>query len=339
MEKVIILIPAYEPDDKLIELLKTIKNKTNNIDIIVVNDGSNSNYDEIFSLSKKYSNVLSYKENKGKGYALKYGLSYIKRHYEDNYYIVTMDCDGQHKIDDAIKLAKYLKLNKDTLVLGKRLRSYKTPFRSRLGNSITKTIFYVTTGLDIYDTQTGLRAFSSKLIDYMLKVEGERYEYEMNVLLNLKKNNIKVKELEIETIYIDNNSGSHFNTIKDSFKIYKEIIKFSISSILSFIIDYLLYIIFFLLSSNIIISNIISRFISASINYNINKKIVFKNNNSNSLLKYIFLATIILLLNTIFLNILTMFLDVFVAKLVTELVLFILSFSIQKVFIFKGGKV
>ncbi len=237
MDKTIILIPAYEPDNKLIKLLRSIKDKNNEADIIVVNDGSNSKYDEIFNLSKRYATVLAYEENHGKGYALKYGLTYIKIHYKDNYFIVTMDCDLQHTIEDAMKLVNYLKANKNTLVLGKRIRSGKTPLRSRLGNSITKFIFYITTGLNIYDTQTGLRVFSSELIDYMLEIEGDRYEYEMNVLLNLRKNNIKVKEIEIETIYIDNNSGSHFNTIKDSFKIYKEILKFSLSSLISFLID------------------------------------------------------------------------------------------------------
>ena len=95
------------------------------------------------------------------------------------------------------------------------------------GNRITRYVFKKKTGLSIYDTQSGLRAFSNKLIDYMLGIDGNRYEYEMNVLLNLNKNNIKFHEIDIKTIYIGNNSSSHFKSFKDSYKIYKEIIKYS----------------------------------------------------------------------------------------------------------------
>ena len=214
----IILIPTYEPDNKLIELLKTIKE----YNIIVVNDGSSNEYDSIFEEAKKYANVLSYDNNHGKGYALKYGLKYIKYNYK-NYIVTTMDGDGQHTISDANKLIDYISEHKEELALGKREWDKNTPLRSRIGNTLTRFIFNKLTKLEIYDTQTGLRSFSNELIDYMLSINGERYEYEMNVLLNLKNNNIKYKEINIQTIYIDDNKGSHYSTIKDSFRIYKTI--------------------------------------------------------------------------------------------------------------------
>ena len=132
--KYIILIPAYEPDEKLINLLKTIDK---NYAIIVVNDGSDNNYKSIFDEAKKYAHVISYKENKGKGYALKEGLKYIKDNYND-YIVATMDCDGQHKITDAIKLCDYVCNHKDTIALGKREWDKTTPLKSRIGNTITR---------------------------------------------------------------------------------------------------------------------------------------------------------------------------------------------------------
>ena len=222
--KKIILIPSYEPDEKLLELLQKINKK--DFEIIIVNDGSSKKYDNIFKLVPSYIKLLSYKENQGKGYALKTGLKYIKDNYKDNYIIITMDSDGQHKIEDAIKLANYIEKNPNNLVLGKRLRNNKTPLRSRIGNSIIKLIYKSLTNLNIYDTQTGLRAFSNKLIDYYITIPGNRFEYEMNVLLYSKEKNIPIHEIKIETIYIDNNSHSHFKTFKDSYRIFKEIIKF-----------------------------------------------------------------------------------------------------------------
>ena len=216
----IILIPSYEPDNKLIELLKTIKEYT----VIVVNDGSSNKYDSIFDEAKKYSNVIGYKDNHGKGYALKYGFKYIKYNYK-NYIVCTMDSDMQHTIKDASRLIDYVSEHKSTLVLGKRNWNNKTPLRSRIGNSLTRFIFKKLTKMNIYDTQTGLRAFSNELMDYMLSIEGDRFEYVMNMLLNLKNSNINYKEISIETIYIDNNKGSHYSTFKDSFIIYDTIKK------------------------------------------------------------------------------------------------------------------
>ena len=331
-KKLIVLIPSYEPDENLTKLIKNL-NK-NKITSIVVDDGSGKDYKEIFdNLDTK---VISYEINQGKGHALKEGYKYIKDNYKE-YVVVTMDSDGQHRIEDALNLYNYILKNDDTLVLGKRPRGEKTPLRSKVGNAITRFVFHLVSGQDVYDTQTGLRAFSNKLIDYMLEVKGERFEYEMNVLLYAKNNKIPIKELEIETIYIDNNSKSHFNAFKDSFKVYKEIIKFSLSGIISFLIDYILFIVFKVVLNNITIANIIARAISSTINYIINKNIVFKSNKNiaKSLLEYYGLVIFILLINTLLLNLLSIIINPILAKLIVEIVLFIISWLVQKKLIFK----
>ena len=331
-KKLIVLIPSYEPDENLTKLIKNL-NK-NKITSIVVDDGSGKDYKEIFdNLDTK---VISYEINQGKGHALKEGYKYIKDNYKE-YVVVTMDSDGQHRIEDALNLYNYILENDDTLVLGKRPRGEKTPLRSKIGNAITRFVFHLVSGQDVYDTQTGLRAFSNKLIDYMLEVKGERFEYEMNVLLYAKNNKIPIKELEIETIYIDNNSKSHFNAFKDSFKVYKEIIKFSLSDIISFLIDLILFIVFKVVLNNITIANVIARAISSTINYIINKNIVFKSNKNiaKSLLEYYGLVIFILLINTLLLNLLSIIINPILAKLIIEIVLFIISWLVQKKLIFK----
>lgn len=330
------LIPAYEPDDKLIQLAKELKNRE--FYCIIIDDGSGTKYSNIFKECKKNAHIISYNENKGKGYALKTGLEYIKREFS-NYVVITIDSDGQHRVEDAGKLAVFAMNNKDTLVLGMRKRDRKVPFRSKLGNGITRFIYKISTGLDIYDTQTGLRAFSEELIDEMLKIEGEKYEYEMNVLLKFARNKIKIKEIEIQTIYIENNKGSHFNVVKDSLKIYKEIIKFSLSSITSFIIDYGLYGLFTIIFNNVILANISARIISSNYNFFINKLVVFKSDKGTlkSYIQYFLLVIIMLTLNTLVLNALVDFCNInkYVAKIITELTLFIINLVVQKKLIFK----
>lgn len=335
MEKVV-LIPAYEPDEKLIKLVNELKE--NKYQIVVVNDGSGKEYNKIFDQIKKDSKVIEYDQNQGKGHALKTGLKYIQETYS-NAIIVTMDADGQHTVKDANKLCEYVKSNPKQIALGSRFRSNKTPLRSKIGNTITMIVFKLMTGSKIYDTQTGLRAFSSSLLPYLLSIEGNRYEYEMNVLLNLNRNKIKSKEIPIEVIYIDNNKASHFKTIRDSYLIYKEIIKFSGSSIISFIIDYLLYSVSFILTKKLIFSNVLARTISGTVNYTINKKIVFKSKKNvvQSAIYYIFLALVILILNTLILKLLVTFVGInaFIAKIITEIILFTLSYLVQKRYIFR----
>ena len=194
--KRIIVIPAYEPSDKLLEVINSIDKS---YDIIVVNDGSGEYYNNIFNSIPKYVKVLGYDNNMGKGHALKYAFQYIRANY-DNYIVITMDADGQHSIKDAIRLGDY----------------------------------GITTGIHVYDTQTGLRAFTNRLMDRMLSVSGDRFEYEMNVLLECARNNINIHEIEIETIYIDNNRSSHFNGVRDSYLIYKDIFKYLFTYLLTY---------------------------------------------------------------------------------------------------------
>lgn len=220
----IALIPAYEPDEHLIELLKRLA--VIDIDVIVVDDGSGPLYKDIFNEASKYATkVISSRDvNKGKGYTLKEGFKYIVDNYNE-YAVVTMDSDGQHKEDDAMNLLDYVISNKESFVLGKRLRGDNVPLRSKIGNSITQFVFRKLTGKNIYDTQTGLRAFTNKLMDFMINIDGDRFEYEMNVLVDSIKNNIDIHEIVIETIYIEKNKHSHFHTFKDSYKVYKALFK------------------------------------------------------------------------------------------------------------------
>jgi glycosyltransferase involved in cell wall biosynthesis len=330
----IALIPSYEPDEKLEGIVKELVEEK--FKVVVVNDGSSKDYEKYFDSIRKICHVIEYDVNQGKGHALKTGFEYIKETYKD-YIVITMDSDGQHTVKDAKRLCEYTEQHPKELVIGKRIRSGKTPLRSKIGNGITKVVYYLTTGVNVYDTQTGLRCFTKELMDFSLGVKGERFEYEMNVLLEAPLEGITITEMEIETIYYNNNSGSHFKAFRDSFRIYKEILKFSLSSIISFIIDYIIYTIVLLLTASINVSNIVARIISATCNYTINKKFVFNSNRkvSSTLLEYALLAIFILIVNTLLLNILCIIgINAFIAKVLVEILLFTISWLIQKKKIF-----
>jgi len=341
MSNIVVLIPAYEPSAILITIARKFSEAL--LKVVIINDGSKSSYDPVFDEASKYAVVLRHNINMGKGCALKTGLRYIKENYHDCT-ILTADADGQHTFDDSLSVALSSLQHPDGVTIGSRGFDKNVPLRSRFGNSATRLVYKLFTGITLKDTQTGLRAFGSDMIDFMLNVAGERYEYEMNVLLELSRNKIPIYEKTIETIYYDNNAQSHFNTLKDSAKIYGNIMKFAASSFIGFLVDYSLYSLLIVLTSafgalSVPFSNIAARIVSAGVNFSINKHVVFKSNSSTlkTGLQYFMLASCILFFNTLLLSFLVESAGVnkFAAKIVTEITFFTFSWIVQRHVIFK----
>ena len=221
-KNIVILIPAYNPTKDLISLTdELIKNK---FTVVVVNDGSNNQTKKTFKKLNKNVILLKHKENMGKGQALKTGFKYILENIKCQG-VITADADGQHLFCDIVNIANYMEIDLSSVVLGIRLQNKEMLLKSRLGNSITRMVFKVATGKKVYDTQTGLRGIPFKYLQDFINIEGQRYEYEINMLLYCARNNIAFKEIKIHTVYIDNNKASSFNAVRDSFKIYKCILK------------------------------------------------------------------------------------------------------------------
>jgi len=354
----IALIPAYEPERKLIGLTADLKEK--GFDIVVVDDGSGPEYKDIFGELEQQATVLTHSQNRGKGAALKTGLRYINKYmaYTESMktaagtasvsgrdaVIVTVDADGQHLPDDVLRVAEISANRRDALVLGSRALGRDIPARSRFGNTVTRHVYSAATGVRVHDTQTGLRAFHRSLIPRLLEIEGDRYEYEINMLMKLAAEGVPVIEERIETVYENNNSGSHFRTVRDSFRVYKEILKFSASSLASFAVDYCMYALLLAatgaagIANGLILSNIGARLVSGTVNYTLNKRLVFRSRTgfAKSAAQYAMLAAFILAGNTIVLSTLvgTLGINSLAAKLITEAVFFAISWTVQKYVIF-----
>ena len=335
----VVLIPAYQPGEPLLPLLKAFAGA--GCRIVLVDDGSGSTFREIFKNVPEGTRVLTHEKNLGKGEALKTGLAYIRDHFEKDTVIVTADADGQHRVEDAMKICRAAAACPGALVLGSRTFEGSVPLRSRLGNAMTRIAFRLSAGLRVRDTQTGLRAFHINLLPRMLEIEGSRYEYEMNVLLSFARAGVPILEEEIPTIYIDGNASSHFDTVRDSFRVFREILRFSASSLTGFAVDYLLYSLLLLLTGSLPLSNVGARMVSASVNYSLNRNFVFRHREgfARSAFSYFLLAAVILFFNTLVLEFLVTHLGAgrMAAKLITELFFFIISWSVQRTFIFKKG--
>lgn len=342
-KQIAIIIPAFDPDERLLLLLEELTISLHNIELIVVNDGSKEETRGIFQKAEDYGVVLSHSKNYGKGRAIKTALTYIQLHESEDTIIVVADADGQHAVGDIYKVAEAAGED-NTLVLGSRTFVGDVPARSQFGNTLTRGIFRLATKVSLNDTQTGLRAFPYSMIPYLKSIEGERYEYEMNVLLQCARDGVSLKEVPIETIYLEENQSSHFRVIKDSYRIYKEIIRFSCSSLLSFLIDYGMFtlwnFVFGALGMHqvVVLSNLGARCISSVCNYTMNKKYVFKDKESihSSAVKYFSLVVAILGMNTLLLMILvhTILPNPYVAKIIVEIIMFVVSYYVQKHFVF-----
>ena len=215
-----ILIPAYRPDHLLIELLINLKKE--NFDVVVVNDGSGEQYDEVFKEAEKYATVLKQNINRGKGAALRFGFSYVNLHPNNHNYVITCDADGQHAIKDIIKINDKLH-ETNNVVLGSRKFDKSVPKRSRNGNFMSRLCRTLITKEYVQDDQCGLRGFPIKDVFNIITLPGDHYEYEMNVICNLQIKRLKFEEVPIETIYLDGNKSSHFKPSLDTFRIQRSI--------------------------------------------------------------------------------------------------------------------
>lgn len=350
-----VIIPAYEPDEKLIILLRALLREGIR-HVVVVDDGSGVQYEPLFIQAETVENctVLHHAVNLGKGRALKTAFNYCLWEYGDAAGCVTADSDGQHTPADILSCMRRLWEEPETLILGCRdFDAPEVPARSAFGNKCTRKVFSYLLGVSVSDTQTGLRAIPISFMRELMRVKGERFEYETNMLIETKNLNVPILEVPVETVYIEENKTSHFNPIKDSVRIYLVFGKFLFSSLSSSVLDLLLFHLFCGMLHPlgeavygvpyIVAATVFARVISAIYNFLINYKVVFRSEAKLAVTagKYCLLAVCQMLCSAFIVNALhglTGGTEVLV-KMPVDILLFFLSFVIQREFVYRrGGK-
>ena len=304
-EKTVVIIPAYEPSASFVDYARELLAKGFK-ELLVINDGSNATFSPIFDEIRTLENctVSEYPQNHGKGYALKHAFKIAKEKYSDDVFFITADCDGQHLPHDVERIAEEVALSPNDLVMGSR--DFSLPFvpnRSRSGNVFTRRMYHFLYGLSLSDTQTGLRGFSYRLLDELLAIKGDRFEYEMNMLVVLHKNGRVIREIPIETVYNeemqDGAKVSHYRPFRDSIRILSILFKnlgwYFFSSIVSVVLE---LIAFYLLTRLVFTTDIQSaalvmflptvgaRVLSSIFNFTFNFKVVFRGKKKRSIFKY-----------------------------------------------------
>lgn len=372
MKKNCVIIPAFEPDKRLCQYIERIREKIS-VSVVVVDDGSGPKYRPVFDCigGMEECVVLRHDVNRGKGRALKTAFAYVLRRDEEIRRVVCADCDGQHAAEDVSRIFRAAEEMPGALHLGGRDFSQEdVPFRSRFGNRITSCLFWLVCGKWIDDTQTGLRAFDKCLLPEMLSIPGERFEYETQMLLACVRDKIPIRVQRIQTIYTDGNEGSHFRPVKDSICVlrilFSEVIRFGMSSVFCAALDLFLFWLFLTVGwqfqgqpaqmagggtvlpglGQITAATALARLISAGTNYMLNRKYVFRRKGrgqtkGRSILRYLALCAglaaasslSVFLVNRIFLA------DAALCKVLSDTVLFFVSYKIQKSWVFaEAGK-
>ncbi|MFF8186189.1 glycosyltransferase [Microbacterium sp. NPDC016588] len=337
-----VLIPAFEPGPALPALVADLRRADPDLDVLVVDDGSGPGFAEVFAGAREAgARVVTHEANRGKGAALKTGLADIAVHSPDAD-VVTADADGQHTPSDVLRVADALREDagrgRSALVLGVRDFGGDVPLRSRVGNAVARSLFRVATGRRVTDTQTGLRGIPADRIPWALGIPGEGFEYEQRVLLRLAPDGVAVREVPIATVYLARNASSHFRPVRDSLRVLMPVLLFASSSLAAFVVDTIALFVLDLVTGWLVPSIIAARILSATVNFVVNRRVVFRARDqavTGQAVRYGVLALALLASNIAWMSFLTENgLALLPAKVVTEGVLFVLSYGVQRALVF-----
>jgi glycosyltransferase involved in cell wall biosynthesis len=338
---VIVLIPAYEPDQRLVTLVGSLRDAVPDARVVAVDDGSGPAYRPVFDAAENLGcTVLRHPVNKGKGFALKSGFRYIaSTHRGDD--VVCADADGQHTVGDILRVAERVR-RAGHLVLGARRFTGTVPLRSRFGNAVTRVLFSAATGRHVRDTQTGLRAYPGSMLGWLQRVPGDRFEYEMNVLLEAAQAKQAVTETDIATIYLEQNKSSHFRPLVDSLRVYRPLLRFSASSLLAFAVDTVGLLALYAMTGALLPSVLGARALSSTVNFLVNRRFVFDGGAKPlrpAAAQYWMLVVSLLAANFLLIDGLTAAgVPLLPAKLGTEATLFAVSYLVQRRLVFAARK-
>lgn len=289
LSRISVVLPSLDPDEKLTAVIDGLL-EYGFSDIILVNDGSRPECLHFFTDAAQAHpevHLLNHEVNRGKGAALKTAFAWFLENRPDALGVVTVDGDNQHHPADTRSCCEHM-LSSGRVTLGCRDFSLpQVPPRSRMGNRITSMVFRLFCGIRLSDTQTGLRAIPRDALPLLSQVAGERYEYETNMLLAMKTNGLAFDEVKIRTVYIEENKGSHFHPVRDSWRIYKLILAhffhYALSSLTSSAIDLALFSLLERLLSGALgglaltaAATVIARVVSSLCNFFLNKRVVFR---------------------------------------------------------------
>lgn len=333
----VVLIPAYKPDERLAELVTRLLGARRDCAVLVVDDGSGQQYAPFFAAARAHgAQVVSYPVNQGKGQALRTGLAHAAATWPEAD-VVCADADGQHTPSDIEAVAARVR-ETGHITLGVRRFTGPVPLRSRIGNDVTALLFRGATGWRLGDTQTGLRGYPAGHLSWLQSVPGDRYEYELSTLLRAHELGLAVEQVEIATVYEPGNTSSHFRPLQDSARIYAPLLRFIGASLASFGIDWLGVMVIFAMTGNLLAAVVGARLISGTANFFMNRRVfrARRGTVTRTALRYVALALSLLAASYLMLKALTVIgIPLGIAKILGDGAIYAASYVAQRRLVFK----
>jgi glycosyltransferase involved in cell wall biosynthesis len=340
----VLIVPAYKPTPALALLLREMS-LFSFLAIVVVDDGCGADYEPVFDAVRAIPgvHVIRHAVNLGKGSALRTGLNYSAAMFPEAVGFVTADADGQHLPQDVFRVAERLETESNVLVLGSRQFSTDIPWRSWFGNQVTRKTLHWFAGWGLRDTQTGLRGIPRSLALHLLRIPARGYEFELEMLTLARQLGYAAIEVDIETVYLDaDNTCSHFHPVRDSFKIYRTMLRFCYHSAMAMGIEVLIFDCCLHLAFPLWLAQIVGKVFGPLGLYSALLEFVFHSIQPNAHVRSRFLTLIIfsgLVSYGIMLVLMSNFphCHTFFHKALSELILFPLVFMIQRDWVFKSA--
>lgn len=346
----VMVIPTINPDERLVSLADDL-NDIGFSQLIVVDDGSAGDARPVFeALKARGAHVFHHVVNLGKGQAIKTALLHVRKIFPDATHFVTMDDDGQHLPDDVAAVCQVAAEHPERIVLGMRdFHSADVPLKSRVGNAFSSAYFKMDTGMTCPDTQTGLRCVPLSLLGLALSTPGSRYDYEMNFLTDAVKHDVPVAMVPIATVYENGNAASHFCAVRDSLLIYRQLVRFSASSLGCACVDLGIFaLLTTLLNLDVAllvgVATVLARLASGALNFTLNRRWSFAESGSRrgrmdvQALRYALLFAFQMVASMALVAALSAApLPLVVVKMLVDGVLFVVSYFVQRNWVFKSA--
>lgn len=340
----VIVIPALEPGPELVELVSALR--AEGTEVLVVDDGSGPDWSALFDRCVDAGARVHHESlNRGKGAALRRAFRLVHDRFPDHG-VVTADADGQHTVGDIRRVQEALagveRSQTDALVLGVRDFSLpEVPARSRLGNAVSSAVLALVAGVRLGDTQTGLRGIPASRLEWARTVPGDRYEYEFSMLRQAARDGLPLTSVPIATVYLDANATSHFRPVRDSLRVLGPVVAFSLSGLASCAVDTAVFLGLHAVGMPLWAALMLARVISGSANFLLNRRVVFDKEGRAPLGRaagrYGLLASAMLAGGVLLVDAsVALGASPLWAKLGTDVVLFGLSFAVQRLVVFRA---
>ncbi|MGN7479135.1 glycosyltransferase [Solibacillus silvestris] len=224
MERFIVVIPALNPLPSIVDFIGKLKTLPIG-KIIVINDGSDERYKQIFEqLQHENCIILSHDNNWGKGRAIKTGFEYIVKSGIRAKGIITVGAHGQHSVLDVEQVLSSTKVFSDGIILG--IRDFKDsdyPLMSKLQNRANSMLFELFIHKRLLDTQTGLRYIPREHLPWLCRVKGESFHYDTNMLIEAIKRKVPLYEVPVGHAKLRKNSIIYYDEVINPAKILQQL--------------------------------------------------------------------------------------------------------------------